>query len=104
MFLFGMFFYGCTNEDGTTVKGKVLFWKDAASSLGNVEVTITEDNTIDTVKTDYSLAQDCGTTGCFTYSNIPGVYHYTAAEIGTSKTWSGSVIIISNGCTKQRFN
>ena len=85
-----------------TYKGKVTFWNDVASSLGNVTVTMA-DGTTGTITGDYSSAPSCDAANCFTYTAKPGTYSYTADESGTSATWSGSVTITSKGCTTVRL-
>lgn len=88
-------FFGCAKEPAA--KGKVVFWNNAASGLGIV-VVVMADNTSGNITQDYTSAPDCGAAGCFTYEADAGTYSYTAAESGTSKTWSGSVTITSGGC------
>lgn len=91
-------------DNGTcSYKGSATFWNDAASSLGEVTVTMA-DGTTGTITSDYASAPSCGAAATFTYLAKPGTYSYTADETTVgSGTWSGTVTITSKGCTTVRL-
>ena len=97
----GMLFNSC-KKDEATPKGKVVFWNDVASHLGIV-VVLMADNASGNITMDAASAPACDASGFFTYTNNPGTYSFNASEVGTSKIWSGSVIITSDGCATYRL-
>ena len=91
------------DDNGTcTYKGSAIFWNDVASGLGNVAVQMA-DGTTGVITADYTSAPDCGESSCFTYTAEPGTYSFSAAEVGGTATWNGSVTITSNGCVSYRL-
>ena len=84
------------NNNTCVYKGNATFWNDFSSS-DDVIVQMA-DGTTGVITRKYASAPSCGTTGCFTYSNVPGTYSFIAEELIGSGTWSGSVTITSNGC------
>ncbi len=86
-------------DDGScTYKGSVTFWNLTTSALGLVDVFV-GGVPQGTITSDYASTPSCGDAGCVTFTAAPGTYSYSAAEQGTSKTWSGSITITSKGCT-----
>jgi hypothetical protein len=100
--IMGLMLFSTCKKDDPAPKGKVVFWNDAASGLGNVTVTM-GDNTAGIITSDYTGSPDCDAAGCFTYTNNAGVYSYSAQEDGGGKTWHGTVTITENGCLALRL-
>ena len=95
-----------TQDDGScSYSGKVVFWTQAGDGIGYVAIQI-ESSLIGTITQDATSTPNCGDNGMVTYTDVPGTYNLIAQEdtvIGIGRTWTGTVIITSNGCSAKRL-
>jgi EGF-like domain len=86
--------------DGITPKGSAMFWSKNNCSCGTIQVTC--NGSTKSITSFPSSAPSCGTSGSGTFTNLPvGTHNYTASCSG--KTWSGSVDVATNLCTKEEL-
>lgn len=100
---FSVFFASCKKEDLLPPiptgpdSGEGMFW--IASNLGCGNITVTIGGTSKLITGYYNTTiPDCTASGAATFNLTPGTYSYTASCTGLS--WSGSITITANGCTK----
>lgn len=99
VFVFGML--SCSKSDSidnTPKNGSVTFWTRESSST--VTVTL---RGVDKKITKYypNYDPDCGASGCANYTDIPaGTYSYYAENYYGTYTWSGTVTVVSDNCTR----
>lgn len=87
-------------DDGLCIdKGQVTFWQDSTSGGHTIIVTINATETLITSQQGPGTPL-CDASGCATFSLCPGSHNYTANEVwpGT-KSWTGDVTSMENGCT-----
>lgn len=81
---------------GTNNNGQAMFWVGSDFGCGNISVTC---NGLTATITGYNQAiPSCGTSNTATFTLPPGTYNYTASCTGL--TWSGTVTVISDNCSK----
>lgn len=75
--------------------GNLMFWYDSNGT--NATVTINGNSAY--IQSYYSsLTPDCGASGCANFRLRPGTYNYTAQS--TFNSWSGTITVESNGCSR----
>ena len=74
---------------------QAMFWTD--HDLGCGPITVTCNNTTQSVTGSYPELPDCGAPKAATFNLPPGVYTYQAAC--STKTWQGSITVIDAACT-----
>ncbi len=81
----------------TPSTGKATFW--IASDLGCGNITVNVSGITRTISSFYSSGTPaCGASGTATFDLAPGTYSYSAQCSG--KTWSGTVAVTANGCSR----
>lgn len=88
-----------TGSSGTT-SGSAMFWIKSDLGCGNISVTL---NGATKTITGFNTAGDpaCGTANSANFTLVAGSYNYTATCTG--KTFSGTVNITANVCSKIEF-
>ena len=84
----------------TTTTGKATFW--ISSDLACGPITVTCNGSTGSITSYYTSGTPaCGASGCASFTLNPGTYTYSGKC--SSKTWSGTVTVSSNGCSTIRF-
>jgi len=86
-------------SSGST-SGKAMFWTSSDLGCGNIVVTIS--GVTGNINQYYSSSTpDCGAIGCANFTLPVGNYNFSASCTG--KTWSGSVSVIADGCSRMKL-
>lgn len=81
--------------------GKISFWTDYKKA-GSVDLYV-DDNFIGTLKSYFKEGEpNCEQDGVITFNYKPGTYNFEAKS--EKYSWSGSITIYENQCTKQKLN
>jgi PKD repeat protein len=87
-----------TTINVTQSVGNAMVWTSNSSAAGPISVYV-NNILIGTITSWFSsMPSNCGTTGCVTFQNVPGVYSIYATD--GSNVWNGNVTIIAGGCFK----
>jgi hypothetical protein len=94
-------------DDGScTFNGNVSFWQYSGDGLSSTSVTLngeTKNITLD-MPTISGPSSCTSSSGNANFTLPSGTHSYTASESGgANTTWSGSITINPNGCTKWRL-
>lgn len=83
-----------------TKYGDATFWQQTGSGYGITVVNI--EGVTSNITDEYDSSPSCGTSGCAVFNHLEtGTYNYTASD-GTD-TWSGTVTITEDGCSKMQL-
>lgn len=85
-----------TSSGGGSTTGQGMFWTAVDHGCG--PITVVCNGITRTITSYYGSMPACGATGCANYSLSPGTYSYTASCSGY--TWSGTITILANGCSR----
>ncbi len=92
--------YGCNGGGGGgSSTGNVTFWNND-SNVGII--TVYMGGTSNQISSN-TYPTSCNTSGCANFSGSPGSYSFTASAT-TGETWSGTVVVTSNGCLLEHLN
>ncbi|MBC7641435.1 MAG: hypothetical protein H7174_03715 [Flavobacterium sp.] len=90
-------FSGGSGSGGGTSTGDAMFW--TASDLGVGNISVTCNGSTKSVTGYFSAGTpSCGSSGAASFTLNPGTYPFNAS--GGSLTWSGTITVTSNGCSK----
>jgi hypothetical protein len=88
---------GGSGGGGSSNTGNAMFWTSSDLGCGNITVNLSGSS--GAISQYYSSgAPSCGSGGCANFTLPPGTYSFTASC--TNKTWSGSININIDGCSR----
>ncbi|MGE0635669.1 MAG: hypothetical protein AB7G44_08255 [Bacteroidia bacterium] len=83
------------NKEALQAKGDVMFWYNSVGT----DATVLINGQTGFITQYYSgVDPNCNANGCANFNLPTGTYNYSASS--TFSSWSGSVTVTNNGCTK----